>query len=209
MHPDKGAKRIKTIFHEKERLMCHVTRRQGLALLAGLAFPFSTGFATEMTAINAYRFSFPGLSGGEIKLSDFKGKPILIVNTASQCGFSGQLAGMEQLYTRFGPRGLVVIAVPSNDFGGQEPGGAEEIKATAMGEYHATFPITAKQVVKGADAHPFYQWTAQLKPSETPRWNFHKYLIGRDGRLAAIFPTATEPTDSRVISAIVAELGDS
>ena len=189
--------------------MRHFSRRQGLALLGGLAFAPSLARATEMSALNAYRFSFPALKGGEIKLADYKGKPILVVNTASQCGFSGQLAGMAQLYTRYGPRGLVVIAVPSNDFGGQEPGGADEIMATAQGEYHATFPIAAKQSVKGTDAHPFYQWTAQLKPSETPRWNFHKYLIGRDGRLAAIFPTAMEPTDARVISAIVTELGDS
>jgi glutathione peroxidase len=189
--------------------MRHFSRRQGLALLGSLAFAPSFARATDITAINAYRFSFPALKGGDIKLADYKGKPILVVNTASQCGFSGQLAGMEQLYTRYGPRGLIVLAVPSNDFGGQEPGGVDEILATAQGEYHATFPIAAKQVVKGADAHPFYQWTAQLKPSETPRWNFHKYLIGRDGRLAAIFPTATEPTDARVISAIVTELGDS
>ena len=186
--------------------MSSLTRRQSLALIGSLAFAPSLASAAEA---NAYGFSFLALQGGQIKLADYKGKPILVINTASQCGFSGQLAGMEQLYLRYGPRGLVVIAVPSNDFGGQEPGGPEEIMATAQGEYHATFPIAAKQMVKGADAHPFYRWTAQLKPSDTPRWNFHKYLIGRDGNLAAVFPTSTEPTDSRVISAIVTELGAS
>ncbi len=189
--------------------MTSFSRRKSLMLMGSLALFPSLARAGNSSAVNAWSFSFPALQGGEIKLADFKGKPILVINTASQCGFSGQLAGMEQLYTRYGPRGLVVIAVPSNDFGGQEPGGPEEIMATAEGEYHATFPITAKQSVKGADAHPFYRWTAGLKPSDTPRWNFHKYLIGRNGELTDIFPTATEPTDSRVISAIVRELGDS
>jgi len=185
------------------------TRRNALALIGSLGLSPSLALAANTTNVNAWSFSFPALQGGDIKLADFKGKPILVINTASQCGFSGQLAGMEQLYTRYGPRGLVVLAIPSNDFGGQEPGGAEEIMATAQGEYHATFPIAAKQVVKGTEAHPFYRWTAGLKPSDTPRWNFHKYLIGRDGNLAAVFPTATEPTDGRVIGAIVRELGDS
>ena len=185
--------------------MTSFSRRKSLMLMGSLAFFPSLARAANTSALNAWSFSFPALQGGDIKLADFKGKPILVINTASQCGFSGQLAGMEQLYTRYGPRGLMVIAVPSNDFGGQEPGGPEEIMATAQGEYHATFPIAAKQSVKGADAHPFYRWTANLKPSDTPRWNFHKYLIGRDGHVAASIPTAVEPMDSRVISAIERE----
>ena len=182
------------------------TRRDLLSLLGTLPLlPLATR-AEDATSLTAWRFSFPGVKDGEIKLGDYRGHPILVVNTASQCGFSGQLGGLEQLYTRFGPRGLVVIAVPSNDFGGQEPGGPTEILATAQGEYHATFPITAKQIVKGTDAHPFYRWTASLKPLDTPRWNFHKYLIDRSGHLAATFPTATDPLDARVIDAIVKEL---
>ena len=155
-----------------------------------------------------HQFVVTALDGGKIDFSTFKGKKILIVNTASECGYTPQYKDLQTLYDQYKDK-LVIVGFPSNDFGGQEPGGADEIMATAQGEYHATFPIAAKQVVKGTEAHPFYRWTAGLKPSDTPRWNFHKYLIGRDGNLAAVFPTATEPTDSRVISAIVRELGDS
>lgn len=164
---------------------------------------------TEFSQINAWRYSFPSVDGGEIRLGDLKGKVVLVVNTASQCGYSGQFAGLEQLYQRYHARGLVVLAVPSNDFGGQEPGSATDIKATAQGEYHVTFPIAGKTVVKGEEAHPFYKWTADLRPRDTPRWNFHKYLIGRDGNLVGVFNTSTEPTDPRVIEAIVAALGAS
>jgi len=96
--------------------------------------------------------------------------------------------------------------VPSNDFGGQEPGGAADIKATANHVYGVTFPIAEKAVVKGASPHPFYKWAASERPLETPRWNFHKYLIGRDGHIAAVFATDIEPTDPRVIAAIEKEL---
>lgn len=191
-----------------------MTRRTCLGFLglAGLgAFAVSPALAatTEFSQLNAWRYSFPSVDGGEIRLADLQGKVILVVNTASQCGYSGQFAGLEQLYQRYRDRGLVVLAVPSNDFGGQEPGGAAEIKETAQGEYHVTFPIAGKSVVKGADAHPFYKWTAELRPRDVPRWNFHKYLIGRDGNLAAVFNTAVEPTDPKVIEAIVAALGAS
>jgi glutathione peroxidase len=94
----------------------------------------------------------------------------------------------------------------SNDFGGQEPGGKSEILQTAQGDYHVTFPLTEKVAVKGADAHPFYKWAAQERPLDAPRWNFHKYLIDRDGRLKAAFTSATEPNDPRLIAAIEQEL---
>jgi glutathione peroxidase len=191
----------------------NMTRRSCLGALSFGAlgsFAVSPALAatTEFSQFNAWRYSFPSVDGGEIRLGDLKNKVVLVVNTASQCGYSGQFVGLEQLYLRYGPRGLVVLAIPSNDFGGQEPGGATEIKATAKGEYHVTFPIAAKTVVKGDDAHPFYKWTAELRPRDVPRWNFHKYLIARDGHLAAVFNTAVEPTAPKVIAAIVAELGD-
>lgn len=154
---------------------------------------------------NAWPFFFAGLSGDEIKLGAFQGKPVMVVNTASRCGFVGQFAGLQQLWTRFGTRGLTVVGVPSNDFGGQEPGGVAEIEDTSHG-YGVSFPLAAKTPVVGLAAHPFYRWAAAERPGETPRWNFHKYLIGRDGRIAAVFPTGVEPTDSRVIAAIVKEL---
>ena len=100
----------------------------------------------------------------------------------------------------------MVLGVPSNDFGGQEPGGKTEILQTAQGDYHVTFPLTEKVAVKGAGAHPFYRWAAQERPIEAPRWNFHKYLVGRDGHLKAAFTSATEPNDPRLIAAIEQEL---
>jgi hypothetical protein len=91
--------------------------------------------------------------------------------------------------------------------GGQEPGGASDISATANHQYGVTFPLAGKAVVKGPSAHPFYKWAAAERPLETPHWNFHKYLIGRDGHVAAVFPTETEPTDPKVVAAIARETG--
>ena len=156
--------------------------------------------------MTAYAFSFEGLKGGAIKLADHAGKPILVVNTASQCGYTPQYAGLQQLWTRFHERGLMIVGVPSNDFGGQEPGGAADIEHTAHGGYGVGFPLTAKAEVRGTSQHPFYKWAAAEKPLELPRWNFHKYLIGRDGHIAASFATQVEPTDPRVIAAIEKEL---
>ena len=184
------------------------TRRDALALFAcALAAP-AAAQTPGMSHLTAYAFTFTALDGGDIRLADFVGKPILVVNTASQCGFTPQYAGLQQLWTRYHARGLMMIAVPSNDFGSQEPGGAADIKATANHVYGVTFPIAEKAVVKGAGAHPFYKWAASERPHDLPRWNFHKYLIGRDGHIAAVFATEIEPTDPRVIAAIEKELAE-
>ena len=181
-------------------------RRHALALLACAIAAPARAQSSAMNRITAYAFSFAALDGGALRLADFAGKPILVVNTASQCGFTPQYAGLQQLWTRFHDRGLMMIAVPSNDFGGQEPGGAADIHETANHVYGVTFPIAEKAVVRGANPHPFYKWAASERPLETPRWNFHKYLIGRDGHIAAVFATEVEPTDPRVIAAIEKEL---
>ena len=184
-------------------------RRYVLAVIAGgLAAPaLAQGPKSEapMSRITAYAFSFARLDGGEIRLADFAGKPILVVNTASLCGYTPQYAGLQELWQRFHDRGLMVVGVPSNDFGGQEPGTASDITETANHQYGVTFPLAAKAVVKGPAAHPFYKWAAAERRLETPHWNFHKYLIGRDGRIAAVFSTQTEPTDPKVIAAITRE----
>jgi glutathione peroxidase len=186
-------------------------KRRTLLLLAAAGFvatPRSVfAQSAPMSQVSAYAFRFAGLAGGDIALADFAGKPILVVNTASQCGYTPQYAGLQKLWSRYKDRGLVIIGVPSNDFGGQEPGGATEIVKTAQDEYHVTFPIAAKASVKGADAHPFYRWAATERPREAPRWNFHKYLIGRDGRLKAAFASAVDPSDTGLIVAIETELG--
>ena len=187
-----------------------IDRRTVLA--SALTGPLWAGKAwaqTGMTKVTAYMFSFPALAGGEIRLSDYAGRPILVVNTASLCGFTPQYAGLQQLWIEFRDRGLVLVGVPSNDFGAQEPGGAGEIADIAQNQYGVTFPMAAKTVVRGANAHPFYKWVATARPNDVPRWNFHKYLIGRDGYIAEAFAEMVEPLDSRVKTAVARSLADS
>jgi len=191
-----------------------IDRRHMLALVGSLtgsclASPFASfafAQAPAMSRSTAYAFSFSGLDGKTLSLAEHAGKPILVVNTASQCGYTPQYAGLQELWKRYHERGLMVVGVPSNDFGGQEPGGATEIEHTAHGAYGVGFPLAAKAEVRGAHQHPFYKWAAAEKPLELPRWNFHKYLIGRDGHIAASFATQVEPTDPRVVAAIEKEL---
>lgn len=178
----------------------------GCALLPLRAQSQSSPAPAFSNTNTAWRFDFPGLHGGDIRLKDYANRPVLITNTASFCGFASQLESLEQLWTRYGPRGLVVIGVPSGDFGGQEADNPADIAHQAEQGHGTHFPLTAKQHVKGDAAHPFYKWAAQQKPNDLPKWNFHKYLIGRDGQIAAVFGTMTNPTDPRVITAILKEL---
>ncbi len=188
-----------------------MNRRAMLAALAAGLCPSPSQAQSSQAGtgnvLNAWRFSFPAIKGGEIRLATFAYKPILISNTASFCGFASQLEGLEQLATRYGPRGLVVIGVPSGDFGGQEADNPEEIMHQAEQGHGTRFPLTTKQHVKGEEAHPFFKWAAVQKPNDLPRWNFHKYLIGRDGQIASVFSTMTPPNDTKVIAAIAKELG--
>ena len=179
------------------------------ALLAAAASVTRARADGGMSRVSAYAFSFPALSGYDIRLAALTGKPMLVVNTASLCGYTPQYAGLQELWSEFRERGLTVIGVPSNDFGGQEPGGASEISETAHHQYGVTFPITAKVVVVGANAHPFYRWAAEARPKQVPKWNFHKYLIGRDGYIAEVFASAVEPADTRIKTAIARALADS
>src|SRR5712675_1169556 len=183
-----------------------IDRRRTLAGLACLLAAPAAAQTPGMSRMTASAFSFAALDGGAISLSAYAGKPILVVNTASQCGYTPQYAGLQDLWTRYRDRGLLIVGVPSNDFGAQEPGDAAEISETAEHQYGASFPITAKAVVNGAGSHPFYRWASAQRPLDRPRWNFHKYLIGRDGMIAASFPSEIEPTDARVIAAIEKEL---
>jgi glutathione peroxidase len=181
------------------------------AALAAIAVPAATRTAraqAAMSRITAYAFSFPALAGGDIRLGDYAGRPLMVVNTASLCGFTPQYAGLQELWTQFHDRGLMMVGVPSNDFGGQEPGGATEIAATAQQQYGVTFPMAAKAVVKGPNAHPFYRWAADARPKDVPHWNFHKYLIGRDGYIAEVFPETIEPADTRIKTAIARTLAE-
>ena len=152
---------------------------------------------------SAYDFSFTSIEGKALPLRAYGGKPLLIVNTASFCGYTGQYKGLQALWAKYRDRGLVVIGVPSNDFGAQEPKGESAIKEFCEVNYDVDFPLTQKQVVKGASAHPFYQWAASVGGKEaTPAWNFHKLLIGPDGALVHAFPSATEPLSSELTGAV-------
>ena len=128
-------------------------------------------------------------------------KVVLIVNTASKCGNTPQYDGLEKLYQEYGERGLVVLGFPSNDFAGQEPGTEAEIQEFCRLTYGVKFPMYEKLVVRGDAAHPFYKALAAAAGTE-PRWNFHKYLIGRDGALITAFSPGTKPYDKAIVSAI-------
>jgi glutathione peroxidase len=170
---------------------------------AGIAGPpaFAQGEA-GMSRPSAHLFSFNAIGGGVLPLKSFAGRPVLVVNTASRCGFTHQYRGLQALYARYRSRGFVVIGVPSNDFGGQEPGSNAEIAEFCGSTFGVEFPLAAKESVTGAQAHPFYRWAARERPGDLPRWNFHKYLIDGEGRLAAVFPTSTDPLDPRITIAI-------
>ena len=158
--------------------------------------------------MSAHDFEFNSIDGKPLKLSSFAGKPVLVVNTASECGLTPQYKALQELADKYGKRGLVVLGVPSNDFGGQEPGTEAEIKVFCDTTYKVSFPMTAKNVVVGGKAHPFYQWAVQQGGADgAPKWNFHKYLLNGKGELAATFGSRTAPTDAAVTKAIEAELG--
>ncbi|HEV8029818.1 MAG TPA: glutathione peroxidase [Stellaceae bacterium] len=160
--------------------------------------------ATSDTEIgDAYQFEFTSIDGDKLPLAAWRGRPVLIVNTASFCGYTPQYRDLEALYRQYHARGLVVLGVPSNDFGEQEPGTASEIKQFCETNYQVDFPLTEKYRVIGSAAHPFYQWAAgTLGEAGTPRWNFHKYLIGPDGQLAGAWPSQVRPTDIAITGEI-------
>lgn len=152
---------------------------------------------------SAHQFSFTSIDGTPLSMSSFSGKAVLVVNTASRCGFTRQYAGLQELWQRYRNQGLVVLGVPSNDFGSQEPGSEAEIKTFCEVNFDVDFPLTEKEQVKGANAHPFYKWAGgEMGAIAKPRWNFHKYLIAPDGSLVNWFATPTSPTSSKIISAV-------
>lgn len=158
-------------------------------------------------AANAFDHEFEAIEGGKLPLSQWRGKVLLVVNTASFCGFTHQYGGLQKLWERYKDRGLIVLGVPSNDFGWQEPKSESEILGFCRGAFNVTFPLTTKQPVRGNGAHPFYRWAREaLGAKATPGWNFHKYLVGRDGKLIAGYQSAVEPQSAEMIAAIEAAL---
>jgi glutathione peroxidase len=159
-----------------------------------------------MTA-NAHDYSFETIDGAPLPLTSFKDKVVLVVNTASKCGLTPQYDGLEKLYSDYKDQGLVVLGVPCNQFMGQEPGTEAEIKDFCETKFNIDFPLTAKADVKGDTAHPFYKWAKDVlgEPAE-PVWNFHKILVGKDGKLIRAFGPRTEPLDDEVVGAVKAAL---
>lgn len=153
--------------------------------------------------MSAHDFEFKDIDGQPLPLARFAGHPLLVVNTASECGFTPQYAELQDLWSRYRDVGLIVLGVPSNDFGAQEPGDEAAIKQFCSARYRVDFPMTAKQIVIGAEAHPFYRWIAeQLGEDAAPRWNFHKYLIAPDGTVAGLWPSKVSPLDDDMTAAI-------
>ncbi len=175
--------------------------------------PLAAAAAVALTAAapagisSAYDVTMTAIDGAPLPFAKFKGKVLLVVNTASMCGNTPQYEGLEALYEKYSPKGLVVIGVPSADFGGQEYGSNKEVKQFCETKFGIKFPMTETSVVKGPGAVPFYRWAAAtLGPDKLPTWNFHKYLVGKDGRLIGAFGNRVQPTDPKVRAAIEAAL---
>jgi glutathione peroxidase len=155
-----------------------------------------------MSEKNIYRFNVEKLNGEEISLSDYKDKVLLIVNTASECGFTPQLKDLEVLREQFSGRDFEILAFPSNDFGGQEPLEGEAISTFCEVNYGAHYPTFNKIRVRGPYAHPLYKFLADKKENghvkTAPRWNFHKYLINKQGEVTDFFYPFTKPTSSKI-----------
>lgn len=149
-------------------------------------------------------FTFSNIDGGTHETTAWRGKPVLVTNTASMCGFTSQFEQLQELHEAYGPQGLVVLAVPSDDFN-QEKDTAAEVKDFCEMAYGITLPMTDITPVRGADAHPFYQWLAETEGWQ-PRWNFYKALIGADGTVLGTWGSTTKPVSRRITKLIEAEL---
>ncbi len=157
--------------------------------------------------MGAHDFSFTAIDGKPLDLKSLAGRPILLVNVASYCGFTPQYTDLQALHENYGPRGLVVLGVPCNDFGAQEPRSEGEIAKFCESMYDVTFPMTSKQKVIGPEAHDLYKWiAAEAGEGAAPKWNFHKYLIGKDGSLQGAWPSRVRPVSNEITSAIEAAL---
>src|ERR1700739_1610074 len=165
--------------------------------------------AAGMTAAHAasiYDFTMKSIDGQPVSLKSYSGKVVLLVTVASRCGFTPQYAGLEALYEKYKDRGFVIVGIPANNFGAQEPGTNQEIKTFCVSKYHVRFPMMAKVSVKGSDITPLYAFltdkTANPKTGGEIGWNFTKFLVGPDGKVIARFDSKVEPESSEVTSAV-------
>ena len=151
----------------------------------------------------AYDFTFKDLDGSAFSLSEYKGKVIVVVNVASQCGFTKQYEDMQKVWQKYQEKGVIMLGVPSNDFGKQEPGSNEDIKNFCEAKFGISFPMTEKILVKGSEAHPFYIWARENHgKSAIPKWNFHKIIIDKNGKIVDTFASITSPSSKRFIKAL-------
>ena len=171
-----------------------------VAALAASTSP-APSIAAESSCPAMLDHKFSNLMDEPISLCQFSGKVVLIVNTASECGYTPQYEGLERLYRRYRDKGLVVLGFPANDFGGQEPGSNKEIAQFCRVNYGITFPVFAKTSVVGSQANPLFRELA-AKTGKPPRWNFHKYLLNRAGQPVAAFESAVEPEDQKITSQV-------
>ena len=150
-----------------------------------------------------FDFKINLINEDELVLSKFKGKTILLVNVASKCGFTKQYGDLQNLYNHYKNKGLIVIGIPSNQFGGQEPGSESEIKSFCETNFGITFPMTSKYDVKGDNAHPIYVWAKETFGKSTiPKWNFHKILINKEGKIEDTFASFTNPMSKKIVKKI-------
>lgn len=180
-----------------------------LPLLMACSGPDAADTAANSTQTSTPAMSFHALSatdihGNVVSMDSFRGKKVLVVNTASECGYTRQYAQLQELYEAYKDQGLVVVGFPCNDFGGQEPGTEAQIEAFCQKNYGVTFPLMAKVHVKGKEVHPVYQWLTSKAQNgvmdETVRWNFHKFLIDEEGRLVAAYGSGTTPLDDKILN---------
>ena len=163
---------------------------------------FSTNIAANYDKL-AYDFNFNDLDGSPLNLAKYKGKVIIVVNVASQCGFTKQYEDMQKVWEKYQVKGVIMLGVPSNDFGSQEPGSNEEIKDFCEAKFGISFPMTEKVSVKGENAHPFYLWAKKNHgKSAIPKWNFHKIIIGKDGKVVDTFASITNPSSKKFVIAL-------
>ena len=180
-----------------------ISRRHFAAAAAIACLVLTPALPGSARTGGAHDFSFVSIEGEPLPISRFEGKALLVVNTASRCGFTHQYADLQALWVRYRDRGLVVLGVPSNDFGGQEPGSSAEIKEFCEVNFSVDFPMTQKQQVRGTKAHPMFRWfAAELGKKGHPTWNFHKFLITPDGRVVEAWPARISPSSEQVAAAI-------
>lgn len=168
-----------------------------------ILMPFFTSNVLGNYEKLVYEFTFNDLDGSQLNLSNFKNKVIVIINVASQCGFTKQYEDMQKVWEKYQDKGIIIIGVPSNDFGNQEPGTNKEIKDFCEAKFGITFQMTEKVKVKGPEAHPFYLWAKKNHgKTAVPKWNFHKIIIDKSGKIVETFSSITNPSSKKFLKVL-------